>query len=104
MVRQASPWAVRKGILKTLYISARNWSFHGPEPQGPLSASSVSLKKDQSKFVRLFIRTLFLLHVPSLPNSGWLNPEIAAGAPSVKWVLAGSQLGRVLSRLGEMEF
>jgi hypothetical protein len=58
-VRQASPLAVRNGTLKKmLYISARNWSFQGPEPHGPVSASSKSLKNDQSKLVKLFMRTL----------------------------------------------
>src|ERR1035441_640320 len=99
-VRQALPEAVRNGILKMLYISARNCSFQGPEPHGPLSASSVSLKNDQSKFVRLFMRTLFLPHVPSLPTNGWLNPEMLAGAARGKRGAAGGRGGRAAGRHG----
>src|ERR1035437_3556036 len=102
-VRQAVPCAVRNGVLKMLYISARNCNCQGPEPHGPLSVSSVSLTNDQSKFVRLFMRTLFLPQVPSLPTNGWLNPEMLAGGPRGKGVPAGSQLARVLSRPGEIK-
>src|ERR1019366_6254321 len=99
-VRQALLEAVRNGILQMLYTPARNCSFQGPEPHGPLSASSVSLKNDQSKFVRLFMRTLFPPHVPSLPTNGWLNPEMLAGAPSVKGVPAGAPVARGVSQTG----
>src|ERR1019366_4626412 len=102
-VRQAVPCAVRNGVLKMLYISARNCNFQGPEPHGPLSVSSVSLTNDQSKFVRLFMRTLFLPQVPSLPTNGWLNPEMLAGAPSVKGGAAGARVARVLSNPGEIK-
>jgi hypothetical protein len=69
-MRQLLPWAVRNGMLKMLYISARNWRFQGPEPKGPLSANRVSLKNDQSKFVKLLILMLSRPQVPLPPIGG----------------------------------